>query len=775
MITGTLNVTGGGRNQKLTLAFNHNNQYQQVSVIAEELSLALLEKKKTAIQTLKNLQVEFELEDQKPKRIRELGQAWDRVAPQPEIKNVSNVNGFHNPYNFIPAPLRNREDSELGDHRPAEHGLYHADLWSGQITVKLTTITPLLIPDAAAARDIAQDHKSYPLRLVDGQLYLPPTSIKGMLRSAYEAITNSRFSIFEKHTERLAFRMPAQQGAVPTRVELRGKPGQEKLYLRLFKKAAKLPRYQENSRAIDKGQSSAALKYPDHTLPQHEDAVWVRIDHQGIVTEIRQCPKNSPAPGTEWYKGWACITGANIQQKTYERVFIESSNDQTILLNDEHKKLWQELILNYQSIHQEDIKKRNHPPQAYLGSEPGKTGFSYHVYTPNQVELRDGILCYTELNGNQVQNLYPVTISRCLYSMSPLELLDESLRPAIEIGQLSPADRVFGWVRQKEGGGSEGAYKGNLRIHSVTCDVNPEDAIDDFGRDGFPLAILGAPKPQQTRFYTASDRKGTPLNQGITKASGCASHKNGLRGRKVYPHHQVPPEHWVNPTENRTQTPGAKGHFQEYRHPADNSDALSDQNRSIQAWVKPGATFTFKMDITNLSSVELGALLWLLQLPEGYYHRLGGAKPLGFGSVRLDLVLEDTDLRTGRDWQDYYSSFSASHHQLSPVDLETLLTAFKLAMSRVYGKGKDKKFEEIPLIKAFGQSAQGFNGGKPIHYPRAKAPNHPGPLPPHPEGKSYEWFVANERTGRDADANAGESLPSLWDERGLQILTQSNP
>ena len=56
--------------------------------------------------------------------------------------------------------------------------------------------------------------------------------------------------------------------------------------------------------------------------------------------------------------------------------------------------------------------------------------------------------------------------------------------------------------------------------------------------------------------------------------------------------------------------------------------------------------FGFDLHVTNLSRVELGALLWLLALPSDHFHRLGGGKPLGFGSVRLEMteaVLHDGD------------------------------------------------------------------------------------------------------------------------------------
>ena len=39
----------------------------------------------------------------------------------------------------------------------------------------------------------------------------------------------------------------------------------------------------------------------------------------------------------------------------------------------------------------------------------------------------------------------------CLHDVSPSKLLPPGLKPAATLEKLSPADRVFGWVRQNEG------------------------------------------------------------------------------------------------------------------------------------------------------------------------------------------------------------------------------------------------------------------------------------------------------------------------------------
>ncbi|MFM7367800.1 MAG: RAMP superfamily CRISPR-associated protein, partial [Sphaerospermopsis kisseleviana] len=148
------------------------------------------------------------------------------------------------------------QNSELGDRPPCGHDSYLDNHWSGRISVTLTTVTPLLIPDAANLTEDGNRHKTYPLRLdADGKPYLPPTSIKGMLRSAYEAVTNSRLSIFVKHKDRLAFRMSTKNDFIPARVECRD----NQLVLRLMEApellgdTARLLRYQKSSNSRDKG------------------------------------------------------------------------------------------------------------------------------------------------------------------------------------------------------------------------------------------------------------------------------------------------------------------------------------------------------------------------------------------------------------------------------------------------------------------------------------------------------------------------------------------
>ncbi|MBY0523613.1 MAG: TIGR03986 family CRISPR-associated RAMP protein [Gemmataceae bacterium] len=753
------------------------------------------------------IEVDLEVMGGKPVRIRPVGATFavspPPIVPRPqqaqpgkqavpfqqrqreERQQPRRPGDFHNPYNFVPALPREGVTGDLGDHEPVGHHAYHADRITGVIRVKMTVATPLLLPDATQAVDIGNGHKSFPVRVdADGRPYVPPTSIKGMLRAAYESVTNSRLAVFAGHKDRLADRMPAKDGLslVPARiVDVDGTetiemlPGNSGIgedgapYLDRSMRppvrdpmyAAWLPRYDRHTGR----ESRFAVRYPDDQLPQHGEAVqvWLELwERTGrfpfVYWSVRQCVRaqeslgSPPQPGQRRgthepvpdvnmisANGFICITNRNIDRKHDERVFFTTRDEQILHpLTAELRQQWCELITNYQVIHDDERRHGMRGPPALNNSI-----WSRHVSGGlGERQLTDGTLCYAAFRDNCVTALYPVMISRRLFESSPLSLLPASLRPATSIGALSPSDRVFGWVNQN----GKGAYRGNLRVGPVHCES--DEAIQEFGVPGLPLSILGQPKPQQARFYVAADTSGAAQDNGLDKGQAGYRAEKGLRGRKVYPHHRTSQEYWNDPMTDRPQQPD--GQSQEYLRPA-GDNCRDNQNRSVQGWVRPDTIFTFDLHVTNLSRVELGALLWLLKLPENHHHRLGGGKPLGFGSVRLEIDPEATQLRNGESWKRVYSTLDDVPS--SPVDVGAMIRDYEEAVRTSYPTGGS--FDCVPFIAAFLKMATGFEE-LPIHYPRIS-------VPPDPAGENFRWFTANESGPR-------LSLPDLADDTGLPIL-----
>jgi CRISPR-associated protein (TIGR03986 family) len=775
VLKGELKVKNNGA---IELRFqDDSNESKTFGIGKSILTASLYKSHKNNPQALNELDVEFELDNNQPRRVREVGGIFQAV-PQPKTVNP---NIFHNPYNFVPALPRNNITGELGDRKPIGHGRYHTNHWTGRIAVKLTTITPLLIPDASEMEEDAQGHKTFPTRLdAQGKPYLPPTSLRGMLRSAYEAVTNSRLSVLDPHDMRLAYRMPAQMGLemVPARIknnQIKLYPGtsgigsdgrpQGPMY------AAWLPFYNRSST-----RPHGRLTYPDGSLPQHGDAVdfWAeKFDRQNpngasvfsywkVRKIVKSGGKLGTAPNTSsgqgnhqpvgeplrQFSGFVYITNKNIDGKHDERVFFSQNAPISCPLSNDLRTKWKELITNYQEIHKEDLRKGWTSPPALNNSCWSRQVISGAA----ERQLREESLCYAKTRnsgrGCQVDELYPVMITRGLFNQAPISLLDSSLKPATQAdkSQLSPADRVFGWVNQQ----GKGSYKGQLRIHSVTC--QSDDPLDDFSHTPVPLAILGQPKPEQAGFYNAQNRQGKPLNPGRGKGSGYNSTNQGLRGRKVYVHHQgLPKGHWNNPQQDKTQR-DVQGHYQEYRRPQNNGvEQKDDQNRSMKNWVKVGTEFTFDIDVVNLSEVELGGLLYLLTLPDLHFHRLGGGKPLGFGSVRLDLIESETDLRPGQDWSEFYQTLLPDEVVVKPINVSQCVKAYQKSVEATYGGD----FDNVRFITAFGRSANGFDDNAAVHYPRVTPE-------PTPAGEAFKWFVENERESKN-ESGMKLTLPDLAD------------
>ena len=371
-----------------------------------------------------------------------------------------------------------------------------------------------------------------------------------------------------------------------------------------------------------------------------------------------------------------------------------------------------------------------------------------------------------------------------------------------------PADRLFGWAPQKSS--SDQGYKGRIRV--VCEDGARPEIIEKFNGGALPLAILGQPKPAQGRFYVARDDQGKSQGDGLSKAQAGYSGGKGLRGRKQYWHHKgleadKASDYWKPSVEDRTQQQ-SNGRYQEYRRPDKNREPQADsQNRSIRGWIKPNTVFKSSLYVQNLQIEEIGALLWLLLLPEGHYFRLGYGKPLGFGSVRIEVdeercVNECLPLGTGEEWKNYYAAFDVS----SPVTLDegqrnNCIQKFKASMVAAYDplpandeainksddqevsgkphritsfadlkhvpiktipttpedrkKSDEQRFDELLFISGFLQVLSGPKNDAPIHYPRLEAK-------PNPEGENFKWFVDNEK-GQGKKL----TLPEVTTEKGL--------
>ncbi|GAA0256598.1 hypothetical protein GCM10010492_66890 [Saccharothrix mutabilis subsp. mutabilis] len=313
-------------------------------------------------------------------------------------------------------------------------------------------------------------------------------------------------------------------------------------------------------------------------------------------------------------------------------------------------------------------------------------------------------------------------VSRLLHEHAAADLLHSTLRPADDPARLSPADRVFGWTHPA----GSGAHRAQLAVTRLTCPA-AADAVTPI--EPLTLPPLSTPKPAQGRFYLGRpdpDKGVTPLDPTLTGADWFTTGQIP-RGRKVYPHQQ-----WMENADPDTIRDRVR-----HRPPEGRSERDS-QNSTLHDWIRPGATFTATVEFRDLSRIELGALLWLLD-PDRTGHtgrparfRLGHAKPLGFGSIHLRATAVTAS--TGTQIAHRLRTLGAQHPTTATG---ALAEEFEAAMSN-----------NPPcraLLAAYRHAAAGFPADQDVHYPRA-APGDPG----------YDWFVANDKA-----KDRAQSLPPL--------------
>jgi len=242
--------------------------------------------------------------------------------------------------------------------------------------------------------------------------------------------------------------------------------------------------------------------------------------------------------------------------------------------------------------------------------------------------------------------------------------------------------RLYGISAERENN-----FLGKVSIHDAT--TNEDDALETHNK-GVILDSMGTPK----------DNKHTPFYE-----------KNGKkRGRKFYYHQKK---------EKRVL------------------DALGNQypKTVLKSWIKVGSNFTFTVDFNNLSGEELGLLLYALELEEikegnekvGMFHKIGMAKPLGFGSCEISI----NELEIIKNPKTRYENFGDNF-----IDYKDQIRSLKKGFFQEYYQVSWQQKNSLPNIYDL-QKIMSFNAyqNDNIHYP------------------SYDWF-------QDAK-NASTLLPTI--------------
>jgi CRISPR-associated protein (TIGR03986 family) len=436
-------------------------------------------------------------------------------------------------------------------------------------------------------------------------------------------------------------------------------------------------------------------------------------------------------------KGYVYRTGRNIDTKRNERFFYESGSSQTLLVAQDVAQSYEDSIADYHN-RRDSIRS----------SIEAQDGLEISTFISDENwKLRQGCLVYVKVRNNTVVGLFPIAIPRLAYENSRRKLIErlnlhKHLLPPTDINELCLASRVFGWVSQEKPQNEEErrknlekevAYRGRLRFSNALPDEKTKQ--ERCNQESVTLSILGAPHPTSIEFYLDEKTAIKPSRDG---KHGYNETNAKMRGRKIYRHHKSFDENEATVGE----------------------DQKSKQNRTIEGIYQQGSIWTFAIEFENLQPVELGALLWTLELHEGDpqgYHRIGYGKPLGFGSVQIDVrELDFYDAKT-RYIPKQTGLADGMEHKFM------LIQRFRESMTNLYKyNNEDNSFAQLPNIVDLLKLLREPEKDLPIHYPR---PEYEGKGEKGNEG--FQWFMTN-RDGQQ------KRLKPAQDDDGLLYDVSAN-
>ena len=547
------------------------------------------------------------------------------------------------PYNFV--PLANKVVTVGLDDLP-DQGVYHPDRHTGRIECILTTETPLYVRGPLTPKEFEQSESNAETKLSSwrekmrnkpdffhtgdpNSPTIPGSSLRGMFRTLIEiagygkmtAVSNQQLVYravgdTTSHGERYRDRLMRDDG------KKRYTPLMQAGYM---EKSANGDWFIRPAQVIN-GTTFARINTRKHEKlfsslkpwGQSENAYEIYVDVgpyqyqkvRGGFIHVRyaRAMRAAARPGRGLVRAALAKSGWMPSKRSEAIVFAPDDQARGIPVGDE-------LVEAYRNQQSQEQKKLL-----------GKDGV-----------LRAGQPVFYLVERGRLVFFGHCMMFRLPYLQSPLDFVPPQLRRESDVDL---AEALFGYTKSR-GEGKAGAYAGRVFISDATL----EPGQTEIWLSDEPLApkILASPKPTTFQHYLVQRtpnavptggrfKDGRPRTEvRLDDYAGRPGEDTVIRGHKLYWH---------------KGTVGA-GDIRENKAIKENDK----QHTQIQP-VRPGVQFRLGLRFENLSEVELGALLWVLDkaADPAYRLKLGMGKPLGMGAIKLQstLHLEHRDVRYQR-------------------------------------------------------------------------------------------------------------------------------
>lgn len=473
-----------------------------------------------------------------------------------------------NPYTFV----RSKKDVER--FKEIEE---NEELHTGVISCKLIVKTPLLIPDAEKATGLKDDKNvEYPFMSIGNseniRYIIPGSSLRGPIRSTYEALTNS------------CFVTAGSSQNISTRTKAPFEPGllmwvDDKLVLKparayLFK----VGDYKSNRNDDNKDVWSISTQEELRRKYKYGETVYFegRTSKNGkyFVKKV----------GATLKKGYMYI-GEYISKKRHESIFI--ADGESNILSENLDLAYQKLKETIKIYQNEKINKNLTKDQDGIYHH-GYDQVDFESFENGKIEALP--VWYKKIKQDETEQnkvyLSFAGIGRYNYEKGMDELLGER-KPCTSRNNLCPACRIFGVTGKNE----EKGIASRVRFSDIIID-------EDIEIKKYSLSPLRSPHPSYLPFYAIT----SDYNQGYD-AEG-----SDIRGRKFYWHHA---------SENTD---------------INNADTTIE---GIKSGIFSFSVYYEDLTETQLKHVLWLLCLGENEEDGKYCFKIGHGKPLGYGSVKI--------------------------------------------------------------------------------------------------------------------------------------------
>lgn len=563
---------------------------------------------------------------------------------------------------------------------------------TGKISCTLTTLTPMFIPISADSSDFyhyptkSNQEKDDLFRPI-----IPGSEIRGAIRSVFEAAFNGCLSqVNEKPFHRRS--MDVKKAGL-----LYKENGKWKL-----EECERVMLNTTFESVYQKDKQGKMIYHGKHIRKSEIETgkeIYIeksarKYKNRGFMSYVVENYLFKKKEG--YQKGVIYIGEPFGDKKHHESVFIEKKDSRKWgITNTKIDSLIKVIDLYHENYENDKSSKPpNKPYKNYIEKLKGAT------------KNRKIPVYYSEEKNSSIGHLAPAIFSQEVFERTLDSILEKNggYTPCSCQDNICLACHLFGFVKNKEMQAS--------RIRFSDAESNKEIKQSK----SITLPALGTPKPGAVEFYTKKVDSAEYWTYDY-KANYDRKKKKGIReklllkdiqirGRKFYWHHELKKEDWK------------KG-----------------VNPSMEAEVRPiekGNNFTFELYFERLTEDELAQLCNVLDIncSNGYAHKIGRAKPLGFGSIQIGIK----DIKTrGIDKTGAFSLEIRKREDL--LNYQTL-----------------KNSELLEILKFEPQLYR-----KPVSYPKIKTQKVPKTAN---DEASHQWFNKNSKNKRKFK----DFLPTIVEE-----------